>query len=124
MEALGVGVPVLERFGEELRETQDMLALCDADGYVLATGGHPRVIEETSEINLRIGGSWNEHAARTNGIGTALAEGRALQGLRADHYVAALQRWGCTRGPIRHPVNRETIAVLKTTGYTARVQAH
>src|SRR5882724_1564288 len=28
LEALGVGVPVLERFGEELRETQDMLALC------------------------------------------------------------------------------------------------
>jgi len=79
LEALGVGVPVLERFGEELRETQDMLALCDADGYVLATGGHPRVIEETAEINLRIGGSWNEGAAGTNGIGTALAEGRTVQ---------------------------------------------
>src|SRR5262245_66157614 len=29
LEALGVGVPVLERFGEELLETQDMFALCD-----------------------------------------------------------------------------------------------
>ena len=32
LEALGVGARVLERFGEDLRETQDMLALCDADG--------------------------------------------------------------------------------------------
>src|SRR5881397_3826296 len=39
LEALGVGAQVLERFGEDLRETQDMLALCDADGYVLATAG-------------------------------------------------------------------------------------
>src|SRR5262249_40802236 len=52
LEALRVAVPVLERLGEELRETQDMLALCDADGYVLSTAGHPRVIEETAEINL------------------------------------------------------------------------
>ena len=60
LEALGAGVAVLERFGAELRETQDMLALCDADGYVLATGGHPRVIEETTEVNFCVGGSWNE----------------------------------------------------------------
>ena len=39
LEPLSAGIPVLERFGEDLRETQDMLALCDADGYVLATGG-------------------------------------------------------------------------------------
>src|SRR5438477_6235861 len=32
LDALGVGVPVLERFGAQLRDTQDMLALCDADG--------------------------------------------------------------------------------------------
>jgi hypothetical protein len=38
--------------------------------------GHPRVIEETNEINLSVGGSWNEQDAGTNGIGTALAEGQ------------------------------------------------
>src|SRR5262245_43867034 len=124
LEALGVGVPVLERFGEELRETQDMLALCDADGYVLATAGHPRVIEETTERNLRVGGSWNEQAAGTNGIGTALAEGRTVQVIGAEHYVAAWQRWVCTGAPIRHPITGETLAVIDVTGYRERVQAH
>ncbi len=124
LEALGAGVAVLERFGEELRETQDMLAVCDADGYVLATAGHPRVIEETAEINLRVGGSWHEQAAGTNGIGTALAEGRTVQVIGAEHYVAAWQRWVCTGAPIRHPITGETLAVIDVTGYRERVQAH
>jgi transcriptional regulator with PAS, ATPase and Fis domain len=101
-----------------------MLALCDADGNVLATGGHPRVIEETAEFNLRIGGSWSEQAAGTNGIGTALAEGRPVQVIGADHYVAAFQRWVCTGAPIRHPISGETIAVIDVTGYRDKVQAH
>src|SRR6266404_3512352 len=123
-EALRAGVAVLERFGEDLRETQDMLALCDADGYVLATAGHPRVIEETAEINLRIGGSWHEQAAGTNGIGTALAEGRTVQVIGAEHYVTAWQRWVCTGAPIRHPVSGEILAVIDVTGYREEVQAH
>src|SRR6185436_18061021 len=124
LEALSVGAPVLERFGEELRETQDMLALCDADGYVLATAGHPRVIEETTEVNFCLGGSWNEQAVGTNGIGTALAEGRTVQVIGAEHYGAAWQRWVCTGAPIRHPITGETLAVIDVTGYSERVQAH
>ena len=124
LEALGAGAAVLERFGEELRKTQDMLALCDADGYVLATAGHPRVIEETTEINLRVGGSWAEQAAGTNGIGTALAEGRTVQVIGAEHYVVAWQRWVCTGAPIRHPITGETIAVIDVTGYKEGAQAH
>src|SRR5262249_50522940 len=100
--ALGVGLPVLDRCGEELRATQDMRALSHAAAYVLAAAGQPRVIEETTEINLRVGGSWNEQAAGTNGIGTALAEGRTVQVIGAEHYVAAWQRWVCTGAPIRH----------------------
>src|SRR3989475_2629360 len=124
LEALGVGAPVLERFGEDLRETQDMLALCDADGYVLATAGHPGVIEEIAEVNLRVGGGWNEQAAGTNGIGTALAEGRTVQVIGAEHYVSAWQRWVCTGAPIRHPITGQTLAVIDVTGYRERVQAH
>ena len=120
LEPLSAGIPVLERFGEDLRETQDMLALCDADGYVLVTAGHPRVIEETTEINLRVGGSWNEQVAGTNGIGTALAEGRTVQVIGAEHYVGAWQRWVCTGAPIRHPITGETLAVIDVTGYKER----
>jgi transcriptional regulator of acetoin/glycerol metabolism len=124
LEAANVGGPVLERLGEELRETGDMLAVCDADGYVLATAGHPQTIEETAEINLRVGGSWNEQAAGTNGIGTALTEGRTVQVIGAEHFVSAWQRWVCTGTPIRHPITGETLAVIDVTGYRERVQPH
>ncbi len=124
LEALRVSVPILERLGDGLRGTQHMLALCDADGYVLSTAGHPRVIEELAEINLRAGGSWNEQAAGTNGIGTALAEGRTVQVIGAEHYVQAWQRWVCTGAPIRHPVSGEILAVIDVTGYREEVQAH
>jgi len=42
---LQLGLPFLEHITEGLRDTKDMLALCDADGYVLTTIGHWRVIE-------------------------------------------------------------------------------
>src|SRR4029077_14969500 len=55
LEALRVSVPVLERLGDQLRSTEHMLALCDAEGYVVTTAAHPRVIEELADINLRAG---------------------------------------------------------------------
>src|SRR2546422_11479717 len=73
LEALRVSVPILERLGDGLRGTQHMLALCDADGYVLSTARHPGVIEELAEINLRAGGSWTEQVAGTKWVGTAPA---------------------------------------------------
>src|SRR5262249_23026489 len=60
----------------------------------------------------------------TNGIGTALAEGRTVQIIGAEHYVAAWQPWVCTGAPIRHPITGETLAVIDVTGYRERVQAH
>ena len=57
-------------------------------------------------------------------IGTALAEGRTVQVIGAEHYVAAWQRWVCTAAPIRHPISGETLAVIDVTGYRERVQAH
>src|SRR6185436_5490525 len=124
LDALRAGAPVLERFGDELRETEDMLALCDADGFVLATAGHPRVLEAADERGLAVGASWNEQAAGTNGIGTALAEGRAVQVIGEEHYVQAWHRWVCTGAPIRHPITGETLAVIDVTGYKEHAQPH
>ena len=120
---LRLGLPFLEQITEGLRDTRDMLAVCDADGYVLTTIGHWRVIEELAEINFRAGGNWNEHAAGTNGVGTALAKQRAVQIVGAEHYVQAWQRWVCTAAPIRDPISGEIIAVIDVTG-TRRAPSH
>src|SRR5207244_7241727 len=39
LEALAVGAPVLERFGADLRETHDMIDLCDSAYVVYSTDG-------------------------------------------------------------------------------------
>jgi sigma-54 dependent transcriptional regulator, acetoin dehydrogenase operon transcriptional activator AcoR len=122
LEPVRLGLPFLEKITEGLRDTQDVLSLCDADGYVLTTIGHWRVIEELAEINFRTGGNWNEQAAGTNAVGTTLAEGRSVQIVRAEHYVHPWQRWVCTAAPIRHPLSGEIIAVIDVTGYKSRTR--
>jgi transcriptional regulator of acetoin/glycerol metabolism len=124
LEPLRLGLPFLEQITEGLRDTQHMLAVCDADGYVLTTIGHPRVIEELAEMNFRTGGNWNEQAAGTNGVGTALAERRAVQIIGAEHYVEAWQRWVCTAAPIRDPLTGEILAVIDVTAHKERVHPH
>jgi len=78
----------------------------------------------TSRHKFRTGGNWNEQAAGTNGVGTALAERRAVQIVGAEHYVQAWQRWVCTAAPIRDPLSGEIIAVIDVTGYKEGVQPH
>jgi sigma-54 dependent transcriptional regulator, acetoin dehydrogenase operon transcriptional activator AcoR len=124
LQPLRLGLPLLEQITEGLRDTQHMLAVCDADGYVVTTIGHSGVIDELAEINFRTGGKWNEQAAGTNGVGTALAERRAVQIVGAEHYVQAWQRWVCTAAPIRDPLSGEIIAVIDVTGYKEDVQLH
>src|SRR5205814_6017795 len=83
LEALRAGAPVLERLGDELRETEDMLALCDADGYVLVTG----VIRGSS--------SWRTSAicasARAGTSGPPATTGSARRG-RRDARFSPLER--------------------------------
>jgi transcriptional regulator of acetoin/glycerol metabolism len=124
LQPLRLGLPLLEQITEGLRDTQHMLAVCDADGYVITTIGHSGVIDELAEINFRTGGKWNENAAGTNGVGTALAERRAVQIVGAEHYVQAWQRWVCTAAPIRDALSGEIIAVIDITGHKEDVQPH
>src|SRR5439155_1632832 len=107
-----------------MEQRTPVMSLPGAPDSVLAESARERAWAEFVVVNLRVGGSWNEQAVGTNGIGTALAEGRTVQVIGAEHYVSAWQRWVCTGAPIRHPITGETIAVIDVTGYKEKVQAH
>ena len=124
MEVLRSGLPFLEQITQGLCDTEHMLALCDAEGYVLSTIGHSGIIDELADINFRVGGNWDERATGTNGVGTALAARHTVQIIGAEHYVQAWQRWVCTAAPIRDPLSGEIIAVLDITGYKEDAQPH
>ena len=124
LEPLRLGLPFLEQITEGLRNTENVVALCDAEGYVLSTIGHWRVIEKLDEINFRTGGNWGEQAAGTNGVGTALAKKCAIQIVGAEHYVQAWQRTVCTAAPIRDPLSDEIIAVINFASFKEGVHPH
>ena len=124
LEPLRLGLTFLEQITQGLRDTDHMLALCDAEGYVLRTIGDSRIIDELADINFRVGGNWDERATGTNGVGTALTARHTVQIIGAEHYVEAWQRWVCTAAPIRDPLSGEIIAILDVTGYKEGAQPH
>ena len=63
-----------------------------------------------------IGGNWEEGAIGTNAIGTALAEGRAVRILGAEHFCEDVQRWACAATPVCYPGDGELLGVIDISG--------
>jgi sigma-54 dependent transcriptional regulator, acetoin dehydrogenase operon transcriptional activator AcoR len=100
-----------------------VLTLFDTDGRMLASEGDPDTQERLAEINFAPGGLWEESAVGTNGPGTALALGRPVHVVGAEHYCAAWQRWHCAAAPIRDPAGRTILGALDITGPAEQADA-
>jgi transcriptional regulator of acetoin/glycerol metabolism len=74
-ELLEAASDTLDQLGRLLDGTGAMLLLCDGEGVVIRAMGDPSTREKGREINLEVGGRWDEEAIGTNGIGTAIREG-------------------------------------------------
>jgi transcriptional regulator of acetoin/glycerol metabolism len=92
--------PVLQHFAPRIESTQHVLAYFDAAGWMLSIQGDPDVIERVADINFAPGASWSEESVGTNGPGTAIREGKALEVFASEHFVEAWQRWSCAGAPI------------------------
>ncbi|HEX8907835.1 MAG TPA: sigma-54-dependent Fis family transcriptional regulator [Anaeromyxobacteraceae bacterium] len=113
---LRLATPILREFAHRLGAGEHVLCYFDADGHMLSIDGHPRVVEGVAEIDFRPGACWAEESAGTNGPGTALAEGKALEVFASEHYVAAWQRWSCAGAPIRAPGSAAPVGLVDITG--------
>jgi transcriptional regulator of acetoin/glycerol metabolism len=100
-EAFRIASELIVEFGERLAPDGHILTYFDADGVMLSTHGDSRKRELLAEINFAPGARWTEQAAGTNGIGTALVEGRAVEVFASEHFVAAWQPWSCASVPVR-----------------------
>jgi transcriptional regulator of acetoin/glycerol metabolism len=100
-EAFRVASPLLREFANRLAPDGHALAYCDADGVTLALQGNGRTIERLADINLGPGACWSEDATGTNGIGTALVEGRPVEVFASEHFVEAWQPWSCASAPVQ-----------------------
>jgi transcriptional regulator of acetoin/glycerol metabolism len=103
--------------------TDSIAILTDASGLVLAAEGHEGFADRAARVALRPGVAWSEDSTGTNAIGTALAEGRAVQVVGAEHFFEPHRILTCAAAPIRDP-RGTLVGVLDLSGYAAVPHAH
>lgn len=113
---IAVASPALQRSRTFLTDAQSMLILADHEGFIVAAEGDLRVIDAGRENHLELGGIWQEKKIGTNAIGTALAEGIAVQIHGSEHYCESVQRWTCAAVPLKHPANGKIVGVIDVSG--------
>ncbi|MCW0207910.1 MAG: sigma 54-interacting transcriptional regulator, partial [Achromobacter sp.] len=88
-----------------------LVILSDAQGLVLDSGGDMEFAQRASRVALMPGAPWDEAAAGTNAIGTALVEGRPIAVHGAEHYFEPNRILTCAAVPISDGEGR-TLGVL------------
>ncbi|HNQ08757.1 MAG TPA: GAF domain-containing protein [Tetrasphaera sp.] len=93
-----------------------IVVLTDADGVILWREGSPGVLRRADGLGFVEGARWTEEVVGTNAIGTALAEGAAVQLFSAEHFEEGQHPWYCTAEPVHDPVTGELIGVVDVSG--------
>ncbi len=93
------------------------VVLADADGIAVDRRGNPGDDGDFEGSGLWTGAIWSEALAGTNGIGTCLAEGRAVTIHRDQHFLARNIGLSCSSAPVHGP-DGQLMAVIDVS--TAR----
>ena len=101
-----------------------ILALFDDQARMLVATGDPRALDGLADINFRPGALWSEEAVGTNGPGTALATGRAVHIVGAEHFCSRWQGWHCAAAPVRDPLTQQILGVLDLSGFRDKAHPH
>jgi sigma-54 dependent transcriptional regulator, acetoin dehydrogenase operon transcriptional activator AcoR len=110
------GSRVLDGMAELVADTGHSLLLSDAGGCVLHVTGATGVIRSLRELNLRVGGSWDEPVAGPNGIGSALRSGRSEIVYGAEHFCERWHDWVCYGAVVRDPLDGGLLGAVDLTG--------
>lgn len=90
--------------------------LTDAKGTVLEQIGDPRTLDAARKIHLVRGGKWAETTIGTNGIGTALREGKPTVVHASEHFCEGVKEWSCAAAPVRDPVDQRILGAVDLSG--------
>jgi transcriptional regulator with XRE-family HTH domain len=111
--------PVLVYIAERITGSGFVVVLTDEHGRVLQLRGDADVRRLLERLGIAPGGDWSEGATGTNAVGTALADGRPLQLMAAEHFCDGWQHLTCTAAPIHDP---ETLAIIGAIDITGKYQ--
>lgn len=108
--------PVLRRLGEQLDGQPISLILTGPDGVVLTQRtGDTDLKRHLEGVALVPGFSYGERFVGTNGIGTALEQGRPMHVFGHEHYAENLENLACAGVPITDPITGRVLGAVDVT---------
>jgi hypothetical protein len=114
---LASAMPLIRRLlVESAAEAGLLVAVSDAAGQLLWVEGAPGLRSRAENMHFMPGADWSEASAGTNAPGTALAVGRPVQILGAEHLSRSVTPWSCSAAPIHEPDTGAVLGVLDITG--------
>lgn len=93
-----------------------VVAMTDDAGRLLWVEGSASVRDDVGRIGFVEGAVWREERVGTNAPGTALATGRPVQVLGAEHFTRPVQSFNCAAAPVRDLRTGRILGVLDVTG--------
>jgi len=109
-------IPFIDHFYRTV-ESECVVAICDADGILLASRGE-RLPDELLLQHTTPGVSWHERVFGSNALGTSLAEDRPIHMVGEDHFIREFHGMSCAATPLHDPsgklVGGLAIAAFKT----------
>jgi transcriptional regulator of acetoin/glycerol metabolism len=116
-------LPIMETLYEQIANTQSMVVLSDANGYILHSLGDDDFLARAQRVALAPGVEWSECSRGTNAIGTALAEKSPVVVHGAQHFLPANHFLTCSAAPLRDPYGR-VVGALDVSGDYRRFSPH
>ena len=122
-ELLAHSRPVMEYLFDQVRHSQSVVALADRRGMLMHTLGDPHFVDKAERVALACGASWHEEHRGTNAIGTALAEGCAVEVHGGEHFLERNSFLTCAASPILSATG-ELLGILDISGDYRNGHAH
>jgi len=97
---LATAAPHLDRLFQVVGSLGACVVLANTDGVAVERRGNAREDRDFAASGLWTGAVWSEAEAGTNGIGTCLAEGRAVTIHRDQHFLAGNVGLSCSSAPV------------------------
>ncbi|NMG37248.1 GAF domain-containing protein [Azoarcus sp. TTM-91] len=114
---------IMEHIFEQIRASGSMVLLADAEGLILHGLGDPDFVGRANRVALQPGASWSETDRGTNAIGTALAEGAAVEVFGHEHYLERNGVLTCSAAPVFDP-SGQLLGVLDISADYRNYQRH
>ncbi|MFZ0928327.1 MAG: sigma-54-dependent Fis family transcriptional regulator [Syntrophobacteraceae bacterium] len=122
-ELIDISRPFMEHLFGFVKGSTFIVALSDANGFLIELVGDDEILESVKQGNFVRGACWSEEVAGSNGVGTVLELGKPLQICGCEHFCINSRRWTCSGAPI-HNAEGEMVGAIDMTGPYENANPH